>query len=242
MHPPQHSPLILLSDSEDSNETIELLSNESVVYDLLSDGTSDNSNFSYDTNSSSTIDLMSEPIVISRGTHPPPDGTRGDPLPSLRAGRGIDTVASSNPTSILTEVFPRVSQDLILATARQAHLAYSGEPPAPSPIADRVRLLRFTELDYLRMRAGRLLAAEIPDPLLVCGLIDLVTKREHLFVSSLFRDLLNVDRSHCGICYEDFKPEHRCTSLHCLHTFHARCINRWVKVSWCCPLCRSKEI
>lgn len=41
----------------------------------------------------------------------------------------------------------------------------------------------------------------------------------------------------CTICFDDMKNNIR-GELPCSHVFHLDCINQWLRVSACCPICR----
>ncbi|XP_078447649.1 RING-H2 finger protein ATL77-like [Wolffia australiana] len=43
----------------------------------------------------------------------------------------------------------------------------------------------------------------------------------------------------CAICLEDFEMGEEVATLRCCHSFHARCIARWLTQSNNCPLCKS---
>ncbi|KAK2969114.1 hypothetical protein RJ640_028578 [Escallonia rubra] len=51
---------------------------------------------------------------------------------------------------------------------------------------------------------------------------------------------LKASGGECSICHEDFVPRDMVNRLPCSHSFHTRCILRWLKRSNTCPLCRSK--
>ncbi|CAM9201030.1 unnamed protein product, partial [Ectocarpus sp. 6 AP-2014] len=41
----------------------------------------------------------------------------------------------------------------------------------------------------------------------------------------------------CCVCMEDMKPKEKITRLPaCLHTFHSKCISKWLKEKPCCPI------
>ncbi|CAJ1384482.1 unnamed protein product [Effrenium voratum] len=51
---------------------------------------------------------------------------------------------------------------------------------------------------------------------------------------------LSEEDSQCLICLEDFKEEEELRTLHCCHSFHARCVDGWLtEKSRCCPTCRA---
>lgn len=48
-------------------------------------------------------------------------------------------------------------------------------------------------------------------------------------------DLLN---QSCSICQEDYKVKEYKRELKCKHTFHKKCIDKWLKTKLSCPFCR----
>ncbi len=49
----------------------------------------------------------------------------------------------------------------------------------------------------------------------------------------------------CSICIETFEndqPDSYCRELNCKHVFHKRCIDRWLKKSDLCPMCKTTVI
>ncbi|XBH88348.1 hypothetical protein VPH35_075638 [Triticum aestivum] len=44
--------------------------------------------------------------------------------------------------------------------------------------------------------------------------------------------------SGCAVCLDDFKDGDELRSMPCSHSFHQRCIFRWLQVSRLCPYCR----
>ncbi|KAJ4964855.1 hypothetical protein NE237_016704 [Protea cynaroides] len=42
----------------------------------------------------------------------------------------------------------------------------------------------------------------------------------------------------CVICQEEFKVEEEVMALSCCHTYHDKCIFRWLSSNGCCPICR----
>jgi len=42
----------------------------------------------------------------------------------------------------------------------------------------------------------------------------------------------------CAICHDDFKLREYKRELTCDHTFHKRCIDKWLKNNLSCPMCR----
>lgn len=44
----------------------------------------------------------------------------------------------------------------------------------------------------------------------------------------------------CVICLKDLLPNNRKKKLDCKHLFHSQCINKWIRVTPTCPLCKSE--
>merc|ERR1719408_416597 len=42
----------------------------------------------------------------------------------------------------------------------------------------------------------------------------------------------------CTVCLEDVQKGQRVRTLPCLHTFHAECVEEWLKKKKLCPLCQ----
>lgn len=42
----------------------------------------------------------------------------------------------------------------------------------------------------------------------------------------------------CAVCLDDFKKNQNQRGLPCDHWFHLKCINKWLKNSTWCPICR----
>ncbi|ELA41161.1 uncharacterized protein VICG_01760 [Vittaforma corneae ATCC 50505] len=164
------------------------------------------------------------------------------------------------------QLYPRVTYELITMILVRMYMAYNlgiGEyysiyefdsyPYNDVNIADKIRDFTPDELSFLKSRVSSILMNDIRDVSSVQALISLISIddidnisfssfKKTKFKSTMFKDMINVDGKSCGICYCDFRPSHKCTSLQCLHTFHTKCIKKWVAVSWCCPLCRRKDI
>jgi len=43
----------------------------------------------------------------------------------------------------------------------------------------------------------------------------------------------------CDICLNEYKPDDKLRTIPCLHRFHCKCIDKWLKKSSKCPMCRS---
>ncbi|KAE8778248.1 RING-H2 finger protein ATL52 [Hordeum vulgare] len=47
----------------------------------------------------------------------------------------------------------------------------------------------------------------------------------------------------CAVCLEAFESGDRCRRLpRCEHSFHAPCVDSWLKKSHCCPVCRADVV
>eukprot|EP00118_Oscarella_pearsei_P002173 m.9739 g.9739 ORF g.9739 m.9739 type:complete len:65 (+) comp21600_c0_seq1:1134-1328(+) len=42
----------------------------------------------------------------------------------------------------------------------------------------------------------------------------------------------------CAICMTDFEEGEDIRRLPCLHPYHVKCIDRWLKTNRICPVCR----
>jgi len=42
----------------------------------------------------------------------------------------------------------------------------------------------------------------------------------------------------CSICHDEYKAKEYKRELNCLHTFHKKCIDKWLKNNLSCPCCR----
>jgi hypothetical protein len=49
---------------------------------------------------------------------------------------------------------------------------------------------------------------------------------------------LPLDHRQCSICLEDFEHGQKRKTLQCLHGFHDVCIDKWLKTSRNCPVCK----
>lgn len=43
----------------------------------------------------------------------------------------------------------------------------------------------------------------------------------------------------CSICQEEYKPKEYKRDLNCDHSFHKKCIDKWLKNNLSCPFCRT---
>eukprot|EP00922_Rhytidocystis_sp_ex-Travisia-forbesii_P034645 GHVS01051467.1.p1 GENE.GHVS01051467.1~~GHVS01051467.1.p1 ORF type:complete len:705 (+),score=192.78 GHVS01051467.1:273-2387(+) len=51
------------------------------------------------------------------------------------------------------------------------------------------------------------------------------------------RAVLRLQSDGCSICLHDFCPGDELRLLRCRHSFHQTCIDRWLLLNCCCPLC-----
>lgn len=122
--------------------------------------------------------------------------------------------------------------------ARRANIVHEYMPDVPSP-----RATRITNLPDVENRPVRLVSIlSAREPRVVAA--DILPERE----SSETRDSTsrNSQRSSngnplCAICLEEvIESENNKKVLHCNHTFHANCINRWLTTRNQCPVCRRR--
>lgn len=79
----------------------------------------------------------------------------------------------------------------------------------------------------------------------------LISERKRIMMY-LFRDGANRTRRQivtegchdsCRVCFEDFKIGDRaCQCPHCKHTFHRKCLMKWLENGSTCPLCNGQII
>ncbi|XP_052316719.1 RING finger protein 122-like [Oncorhynchus keta] len=48
---------------------------------------------------------------------------------------------------------------------------------------------------------------------------------------------LNLHGQTCAVCLEDFKVKDELGVLPCQHTFHRKCLVKWLEVRCVCPMC-----
>lgn len=46
----------------------------------------------------------------------------------------------------------------------------------------------------------------------------------------------------CGICLDEYKENEYKREIKCKHVYHKRCVDKWLKQEYSCPLCRSNDI
>lgn len=51
----------------------------------------------------------------------------------------------------------------------------------------------------------------------------------------------NKDHLCCSICLEEFKIGSFERKLSCTHSFHKKCIDRWLNIINSCPICRKNH-
>lgn len=45
--------------------------------------------------------------------------------------------------------------------------------------------------------------------------------------------------SSCGVCLEDYEAGQPLRTLPCLHQFHRDCVDQWLRMNRCCPVCKN---
>lgn len=48
----------------------------------------------------------------------------------------------------------------------------------------------------------------------------------------------NLDNLSCGICFDKYKLKTRVIILDCKHSYHYKCVRKWLRYGDTCPLCR----
>eukprot|EP00922_Rhytidocystis_sp_ex-Travisia-forbesii_P063838 GHVS01094944.1.p1 GENE.GHVS01094944.1~~GHVS01094944.1.p1 ORF type:complete len:712 (-),score=170.90 GHVS01094944.1:495-2630(-) len=71
--------------------------------------------------------------------------------------------------------------------------------------------------------------------LAMCQLPRLTVGRPHVWRKQ--RDALRLQSEGCSICLSDFSTGDELRLLRCRHSFHQTCIDRWLLLNCCCPLC-----
>lgn len=51
--------------------------------------------------------------------------------------------------------------------------------------------------------------------------------------------ILAPDDSECNICLDTIKAQEKVTILTCTHAFHSECVDQWLKIKSCCPVCKT---
>ncbi len=60
--------------------------------------------------------------------------------------------------------------------------------------------------------------------------------RKFIFLKPYYKCKNN--KISCSICFEQVKKKEYIRELQCNHKFHKKCIDKWVKRKFTCPLCR----
>ena len=58
------------------------------------------------------------------------------------------------------------------------------------------------------------------------------------FPKIVVEDASKLKEKNCVICLEDYKNGEEKTTIPCFHTFHPKCINKWLKAHNTCPICK----
>lgn len=165
--------------------------------------------------------------------------------------RFMDTDVVILESTNMNEVFPRVSKYLVSLIVQRLINVYFGVKASPL-LASRIENFSEDEMKFLRTRVKTSLMGILEDHRIIKRLMELVSKekideevdiyKKRKIGSTYFRDMVNIESKSCGICYGDFKGNQKCSTLRCHHIFHSKCIKKWIKDSWCCPMCRSENI
>lgn len=163
-------------------------------------------------------------------------------------------------------LYPRVDSILIISVLQKLLYVYHSSnsslsgirfgqyPLSGISLSQKLRELTPEELKYLKDKVKWALSSLSADISRINFLIDLISPdkidnlqntqfiSKNIFKVTKYKDLMNVQSKSCTICFENFKAMHSCITLKCCHTFHSACIRRWIDMSWCCPVCRSKDI
>lgn len=51
--------------------------------------------------------------------------------------------------------------------------------------------------------------------------------------------ILAADESECNICLDTITVQEKVTILTCTHGFHSECVDQWLKIKSCCPVCKT---
>lgn len=124
--------------------------------------------------------------------------------------------------------------------ARRANIVHEYMPDVPSP-----RATRITNLPNVENRPVRLVSIlSAREPRVVAA--DILPERSNSDNDIRDSTSRNSQRSSngnllCTICLEEvIESENNKKVLHCNHTFHANCINRWLTTRNQCPVCRRR--
>ncbi|XP_066506058.1 uncharacterized protein si:ch211-59o9.10 [Hoplias malabaricus] len=59
------------------------------------------------------------------------------------------------------------------------------------------------------------------------------------FPTKIYNSAHNAGKTDCQICFCDYKEGEKLRILPCFHDYHTKCIDRWLKESSTCPICRA---
>ena len=165
-----------------------------------------------------------------------------------------------------SRMYPRVDSFLIISVIRKLlfvhysaiqdlnHISSSYYSFFQVQLRNKLEELSPEEQAYLKDKVRATLHSLISDTSRVNSLVNQITPEKidnlqsidlcnpSVFKTTKFKDLINVECKNCSICFEDFKAAHACVTLKCCHTFHSKCIKKWAGISWCCPICRRRDI
>ncbi|CAL0317427.1 unnamed protein product [Lupinus luteus] len=63
-------------------------------------------------------------------------------------------------------------------------------------------------------------------------------KQVHAKLEPGSENLMDKDPEECCICLGEYKEKEEVRELACCHVFHQNCIDQWLKIISCCPLCK----
>lgn len=64
----------------------------------------------------------------------------------------------------------------------------------------------------------------------------MINLRSKLMKTNLF--LLDWQPQECCICLTKYVNEEEVKKLPCSHLFHLKCVDQWLRIISCCPLCK----
>ncbi|KAJ9562641.1 LOW QUALITY PROTEIN: hypothetical protein OSB04_007801 [Centaurea solstitialis] len=56
----------------------------------------------------------------------------------------------------------------------------------------------------------------------------------------LGKSIIDSSNTECCICLAKYKEKEEMRQLGCSHTFHMKCVDQWLKIVSCCPLCKQE--
>lgn len=98
---------------------------------------------------------------------------------------------------------------------------------------------RLVELITLQITSE--VAREINDYEDLLALDDLVENRRGASqeLINTLPHILASEESECNICLDTIAAQEKVTILTCTHSFHSECVDQWLKIKSCCPVCKT---